>query len=523
MEASMAKPIAEPRRRGIPGPDLAVVGTLVVVAWLPVLVGVTTRPLLGWASAVLIAVVVERATARLHPRVLVGALVVAGALVPSGLVTDSTHYLPVAATAGALAIRAGLKAWSDRRLERPAVEPLVLATAAYLGWAALAAITAIDHRTSAAYWVGMVAVCGLMFWVIPLLVARREDREFILLVMGALGVLVASSVYVLSPMGAITLFGRRISDYQLIDLTLGGRPTGFHFGKSAGLFLSPLEPSVLMVMAILALIGWSAMRSGWWTRAGRIAIAFVAGAIVITLDRSAWLAAIVGAGVFAALPIARRPASLTAAVVCLFFAVVFFAVVANAVGANAVATACTTGCTQAAPGSDEAPVRGGTGLSDRDLLWKASLHAIAARPILGYGPGNNVPAIAPWLASGPGLVLKGLTSHDTWLRTGVEEGIPGLGLLLVVFGVALWVFLRGPRKERDPADRRTGIPDPTRITFAVSVLGLLAVMTFESFFLGGVNYSNLYLALAIALMLPNMTLAQFRRSATQRISLPESS
>jgi ABC-type phosphate transport system permease subunit len=55
----------------------------------------------------------------------------------------------------------------------------------------------------------------------------------------------------------------------------------------------------------------------------------------------------------------------------------------------------------------------------------------------------------------------------------------------------------------------------------VSVVGLLGVMTFESFFLGGVNFSNLYLALALTLMLPPTTLQQFRRSLTRLDSIPE--
>jgi O-antigen ligase len=156
-------------------------------------------------------------------------------------------------------------------------------------------------------------------------------------------------------------------------------------------------------------------------------------------------------------------------------------------------------------------------LSGREFLWSASVRAIAHRPVVGYGPGNNVPAIDAYL-SGDGLHFKGLTSHDTWLRTAVEQGIPGLLLLLAALAVAAWTFLRGPREPRQPRERRTGIPDPTRVTFAVSVVGLLAAMTFESFFLGGVNFSNLFLALALTLMLPPTTLAQFRQSLSRRTS-----
>jgi O-antigen ligase len=483
-----------------------------------VAVGILTRAAFGWVAAVALAGIVAWATARFAPRVLVASLVASSAFVPSGLVTDSTHYLPVAVTAGAIAIRVAFGWWRGKKLARPLAEPVALAVAIYIGWAALATIFSIDRRTSATYWVGMVAVCALVFWVIPLIAGARQDREFLLAVLGAIGVVVASTVYVLSPIGAVTIFGRRVSDYQLIDLTVAGHSTGLYFGKSAGLFGAPLEPSVIMVMAILALLGWTSARTGRWMWAGRIAIVFIVPAVLITLDRSAWLAAIISAGVFAALPPARRSAAVISAVVCLIFAIAFVGVLANGFGANAVrSNGCSTNCpTTAAPGGDEAPVRGGTGLSGREFLWKASLQAIEKRPIFGYGPGNNVPAIAPYLSGTAAVLFKGLTSHSTWFRTAVEEGVPGLLLLLGVLGAATWVFLRGPREPRGPTDRRTGIPDPTKVTLAVSMLGMLGVMTFESFFLGGVNFSNLYLAVAVALMLPSMTLAQLRNSLSRR-------
>lgn len=522
VEAAAVTPIAESRPGRSPAIDLIAVAAVVAIAWLPVLVGVYSSALVGWIAAIVLAVAVERATARLAPRVLVGALLASSAFVPSGLVTDSTHYLPVAVTAGALAIRAALSALSARNIERPVTEPVALVIAAYLAWAAVATATSIDRRVSLPYWVGTVAVCILAFWAIPRMIPRREDREFILAVLGGLGMIVAASVYVLSPLGAISIFGRRVSDYQLIDLTVGGHGTGVHFGKSAGLFLAPLEPSVLMVVAVLALLGLTSMLTGRALWASRAAIVFVVPAILITLDRSAWLAALMATGVFAVLPTARRSAAVLAGILCLVFTLSFFSVVANVVGANAIATACTTGCTQAAPGTggDEAPLRGGTGLSGREFLWAASVRAIALRPIFGYGPGNNVPAIDTYL-SGDGLHFKGLTSHDTWLRTAVEQGIPGLLLLLGVLAVSAWTFLRGPREPRQAGERRTGIPDPTRVTFAVAVVGLLGVMTFESFFLGGVNFSNLFLAFALTLMLPPTTLLQFRRSLSRRGSSSE--
>ena len=511
MEPAVLQPIAEPRRAGGHAADYLAVGAVAAVSWLPVLAGVLTRTAFGWVAALLLAVVVERATARFAPRVLVASLVVASAFVPSGLVTDSTHYLPVAVVAGAIALRFGREAWTNRSLKRPAAEPLAAAVAVYLAWAALATVISTDHRVSAAYWLGMVAVCALAFWAVPVMVATREDREFLLAVVGGLGVVVAATVFVLSATGDVFIFGRRVSDHLPVDLTIAGHSTGVYFGRSAGLFLVPLEPSVMMVMAIVALLGWTAMRQGVWMWAGRAATAFTVLAVLVALDRSAWLAAIIATGVFAALPLARRSATVTAAILCLLFTVCFVDVLANGIGANAVSSNCATGCPAAAPaGTDEVSLRGGSGLSGREYLWRASLDAIKKRPLLGYGPGTNVTAIQPYLSGDVPRLYRGLTSHSTWLRTAVEEGVPGLLILLGVLLVAAVVFVRAPREPRRRRDRRTGIPDPTRVTLAVSVVGLLGVMTFESFFLGGVNFSNLYLAVALALMLAPMTLAQFR-------------
>src|SRR5207245_2362486 len=66
-----------------------------VATWLPVLISVETRPIVGWAAAIVIGVIVERLTRALSPAVLVAGLVIAGALVASGLVTEATRYMSV--------------------------------------------------------------------------------------------------------------------------------------------------------------------------------------------------------------------------------------------------------------------------------------------------------------------------------------------------------------------------------------------------------------------------------------------
>ena len=78
--------------------------------------------------------------------------------------------------------------------------------------------------------------------------------------------------------------------------TVAGREPGLHFGYSSGAWLTPLEPSVMMAFGILALHGWSSGWSGRDLRLVWVAILFTIPAILLTLDRPAWLTATVGAG-----------------------------------------------------------------------------------------------------------------------------------------------------------------------------------------------------------------------------------
>ena len=255
----------------------------------------------------------------------------------------------------------------------------------------------------------------------------------------------------------------------------------------------------MMVMGIAALLGWGSTRIGRPLLLAWLAIIVMAPAVLVTLDRSAWLAAIVTAGVFAALAAAARLPVVQAAAVCVLFGLFFLLVLVNAVGVNSVASACTSSCATGNGGTthDETTVRGGTGLSGREYLWQASIQAIKKRPILGYGPGNDVTAIDPYLNATElrkqGLSLNGLSSHSTWFRTAVEMGIPGLALLLGVFLAAGWLYVRQPGGIR-------AIRDPAQIALGASFIGLLPAMTFESFLLGGVTFTSLYMALALGMV-----------------------
>jgi O-antigen ligase len=468
-----------------PSLTAAGIASVVIVSWLPVVIGANTRTAVGWIAAAVLAVAAEALTVRLAPVVLVTGLVLSSAFVASGLVTDPTHYMPVAVSGGALALRFALDTWRSRSLHIVSAQPVLIAVGVYLVWAALATATSIDHRVSLEYLVGMVAVCALAFVAIPAMLEQHEEREYLLAGVGVLGVLVAVSVYVIAITGSISVFGHTWGDVQKVDMTLAGHATGLIFLRSSGVYLAPLEAGIVMVMAAGALIGWSAARPERRDLPSRLAIVFMTPAILLTLDRTSWLAVIVSSAAFAYFAATRKMPALTAAVTFAFFAATFGLVQLNAIGVNAVRADCYGHCRPS--GTFETPLRGATGLSGRDDLWRASLQAIEHRPILGYGPGNNVPAIAPYLGATRALT-QDLTSHSTWFRTAVEFGVPGFLMLVAVMAVVAWVFYRR---------WRAGMVDPPDLALAGTVVGLAAAMTFETFLLGGVTFSSLYFAVAL--------------------------
>ncbi|HEX9098025.1 MAG TPA: O-antigen ligase family protein [Candidatus Dormibacteraeota bacterium] len=483
-EAMTAVAASTPRRSGF----AAAVTAVVAASWLPVLAGATTRTAVGWVAAVALAVAVEWLTRRFTAGVLVCSLVVSSAFVASGLVTDSTHYMPVAVTGGALGLRAALEAWRSRRLVSLTPRIVLVAAGLYLAWAALATLTSIDHRVSAVYLAGMVAVIALAIWWIPGALSERSDRENLLASVGVLGLIIALSVYVVAIAGSVNVFGRAVGDYQLAELTLGGHSTGLLFGRSSGMYLAPFEAGMTMAVSVGTLLGWSAGRAGRPLAPALLGIFIMVPAMLLTLDRTAWLAVILSAGAIAVLTRAGRFHTVTATVVCLVFAAVFLAVLVGGVGANSIFGSCRVNC----PTSPDSTLRGGTGLSGRETLWRASIYAIEKRPIVGYGPGNNVPALYPYLKGGANQI-ETLTSHSAWFRAGVEMGIPGLAFLVWVLAIVAWIFIRGQL-------RGESVRDPVDLALGASLAGLIPALTFESLLLGGVTFTSLILAVALGLV-----------------------
>jgi O-antigen ligase len=118
---------------------------------------------------------------------------------------------------------------------------------------------------------------------------------------------------------------------------------------------------------------------------------------------------------------------------------------------------------------------------------------MAARPLQGYGPGTNADAIAPFL-TGSNMAYRGLTSHSTWLRTGVEMGILGLGSLLGFVAAASIIIVR--RVIAKPLARVTGVT-----TLLACVAGLAVGQLTETLLLGGLTFGSLVWAMAIGVLI----------------------
>src|SRR5437879_9831749 len=101
-----------------------------IATWLPVLISVETRPLVGWIAAIVVGLAIERLTRALSPAVLVAGLVIAGALVASGLVTETTRYMSVLVASTAIGVRCAMDMrWRKRLYSAP---PLPVSIAAGL-------------------------------------------------------------------------------------------------------------------------------------------------------------------------------------------------------------------------------------------------------------------------------------------------------------------------------------------------------------------------------------------------------
>jgi O-antigen ligase len=81
-------------------------------------------------------------------------------------------------------------------------------------------------------------------------------------------------------------------------------------------------------------------------------------------------------------------------------------------------------------------------LGGRLRLWKAGVHAMAERPIMGYGTSTFKNAVNPELGSGSQV------AHNSFISVMVEEGLIGFLLYATMLVSVFFALLRLPRLER---------------------------------------------------------------------------
>jgi O-Antigen ligase len=533
--ASTATPPVLLRRLVRPGTLLSPsIGALVtaVVAWSVAAVWASAGAPAGILAAAIAVGCLAAATGMiLEPPSVLLALIPVAALPMTGLIAAGTTYVPTGVVGTVLLLQVA----RDRRSYGLVGLPprLVLgAVAGFLVWSTVAALASAWRSTGATYVVGMAATLTICFLVAPSMARRYpQTRRAVLETIALCGVIAGTFDVVLYLVGPIAPFNREIGRYLLMEVVLGGVRTGLVVPWATGPFLSPASASAILVTALLALLALRSEADRRWSRLIVGGITLVGVALILTWTRTGWLAACAGLAVMTLGSLAsgrldRIGVAWLAAFVILMGGVLLGSLGADlrmdldlqryrsadsvrgvespsaAPGSTTVtgspgpsgsgsAAGNSTGGDVGAPQDQLPEIRGGSTLSGRLVLWTASVDAVRARPITGWGPGTNPEAIAPFLGMG-GASYGGLTSHSTWLRTAVETGIPGLVLVgayvLGVLGFCLRRYLR-----RSPLDLvNLGL-------FAVFV-SLLFWETFESTILGGVAFPAFLWALSGALV-----------------------
>lgn len=125
-------------------------------------------------------------------------------------------------------------------------------------------------------------------------------------------------------------------------------------------------------------------------------------------------------------------------------------------------------------------------LTGRESLWESSINYIKKNPVFGAGFGNSSKAIEANISTSVSR-LKGLTPHSTYLRTGVESGIVGLGLYLLLIFSYFKLFIENLKR----------LAITNWVIFSV-IVAALVLQIFETTFLLGTGFKSFYFLLLLA-------------------------
>ncbi|MCR4411270.1 MAG: O-antigen ligase family protein [Thermoguttaceae bacterium] len=244
-------------------------------------------------------------------------------------------------------------------------------------------------------------------------------------------------------------------------------------------------------LVLTAGIGVLWMRQEVRVRAGLIlAAVLVAGCLILTMSRSAYLATALGfalVGIWAGRRLWHH-ARLLAAAGLVLLALVGVAVATRGVDASVFSQAAKS-------------------LGYRLHYWQATTRLIADHPWLGVGPGNFQAEYTRYKL--PQAVEEVAEPHNFLLEIGATAGMPAALVLLLALGAYAWRLLRAPRPSGDSTEPPSPAYRPGASTWALvggacgfplaMVLGLLA------------SVSSAILGLSIALSLAVIILILLRR------------
>jgi O-Antigen ligase len=560
-------------RGGATGRDIGLVCVVILLAWVAGAVASASGSMLAWALTA-VAALVAAAISRDRPVVLFLALLPATLLVATGLVPDSGRYQPIAVVVGPLCALVGWRVVRGVDRMRVPDVPVAASLVVYILWTAVTVVASTARGGSAVYFGGILVTLAVIYGIAPTLVADVRARRRVLVVVGAMGIACALAGLLLAA-GPVVLFGRAVGQYEIVELTWLGDPTGIVLLHVIGPFLASNGQGINCALGLIAIVALRIGASGRWRTVLTIGAIILVIALLDSLSRNGWMVAILGLAAMAVPDVLRRRPTFVVTMATIMV-VAFGILLVNVVGADArpdlmaerygAAGANVGGDLSAPPTAQPAPtpspspapaasptpqgaaprnsmpgaivlavlsaeerssatpapdpspsatptpaspapvraaLRGGSGLTGRIDLWRASITATRERPLFGWGLGQVIEAIAPWVPPS----LAGLTSHSTWFRMAVETGMPGL-LALVA-----WVLASGAMIVRRLIRDREARVDPIRLAFVGSFLGLTAAATFDTFLLGGVTFMNVYWALSAVLAAAAVAPAVTQRGA----------
>jgi len=480
-------------------------------------------------------------------RILVLSLIPATLMTNSDVVPHDGRYIPSLVVLAALIVSSRKDIPNLLAQARALPTWLLRLLVAYVVWMAVTAIFSTQRGTSATYVVGSIVTIGVAFLVIPALPRRMRLVEELIatLVVTSLVIILSGLLFALA--GSIHLFGNNIGLYFVTEATLFGHPTGLIFLQDYGPFIGP-ETTPLS----LGLVGslYFATKTS-----GRARIAWAAAGVVIllgllsTFSREGWLIVVITC-LAVAIPSRTasriaRPALATGLVMLVFFA----AGITNVLGVNGridlttswygpaaasvllnpnPATHGQAQPTTPAPTSNPTPgvrtllapcvavqasgtasgptvqLKGYSSLLARLCLWEAAARAIVHRPLFGFGPGTGTDAIVPFFY-GQGAGLVGASTHDTYLRVGVEMGLPGLAIYLALSAIAAWLALACLRAGKGP-----------EVVLAASILAITVAELTDTLLFGGLSFPGFWLAMALGLLATRSAREQPARATEPR-------